>query len=289
MKNDISNFRRFGRYFVSDIRGCIASYGLTLALLGMMGLITDLIFGSVSFALDGDWIGADRSIRSTAFILCVCILIINMPVKCYGKITEKKVGSSWLMVPVSTFEKCLSMTVITTIVIPAAVIGVYLLMDMLACAVDPTCGKPLAEAISGLFHLLPNLSMTLEMDMSNYPYIEEFAKQVASPWLYIDDFIQVCLIFLLGAIFFKSGKSAKTILAVIAFGMFASIVISPFISKMFMNLIEQAQTVESPENLNALFSRGVFRHVTLLDTINDTITNLLLMTGIYFRIKTLKH
>ena len=58
---------------------------------------------------------------------------------------------------------------------------------------------------------------------------------------------------------------------------------------MFMNLIEQAQTVESPENLNALFSRGVFRHVALLDTINDTITNLLLMTGIYFRIKTLKH
>lgn len=289
MKNDIFNFRRFGRYFVSDIRGCIASYGLTLALLGMMGLITDLIFGSVSFALDGDWIGADRSIRSTAFILSVCILIINMPVKCYGKITDKKFGSSWLMVPVSTFEKFLSMTIITTVVVPVVVIGIYLLMDMFVCAVDATCGKPLAEAIAGLFHLLPNIGMTLDMDMSNYPYIENFAKQMSSPWLYIDDFIQVCLIFLLGAIFFKSGKSAKTILTVIAFGMFMSIAISPFMSKMLANLIEQAEAVESPENLNALFSTSIFRHAALLDTVNDTITNLLLLTGIYFRIKTLKH
>lgn len=289
MKNDIFNLRRFGRYFVSDIRGCIASYGLTLALISMMGMITDLIFGSFSFALDGEWIGADRSMRSMAFILCICILIINMPVKCYGKITDKKVGSSWLMVPVSTFEKFLSMVIITTVIVPVVIIGIYLLVDMLICAADATCGKPLVEAISGLFHLLPNISMTLEMDMSNYPHIEDFAKQMSSPWLYVDDFIQVCLIFLLGAIFFKSGKSAKTILAVIACGILISTAITPFMSKMFMSLIEQAQAVESPESLNALFSTGLFRHAALLDTINDTITNMLLLTGIYFRIKTLKH
>lgn len=289
MKNDIFNLKRFGRYFASDIRSCIANYGLTLALISMMGLITDLIFGSVSFALDRDWIGADRSMRSTAFILCVCILIINMPVKCYGKLTDKKAGSSWLMVPVSTFEKFLSMVIITTVVVPVGVIGVYLLMDMLVCAVDSTCGKPIVEAISGLFHLLPNIGMTLELDMSNYPYIEDFAKQMSSPWLYVDDFIMVCLTFLLGAIFFKSGKSAKTILAVIACGMFISMAVTPFMSKIFMSLIEQAQAVESPENLNALFSTGLFRHAALIDTINDTLTNLLLLTGIFFRIKTLKH
>jgi hypothetical protein len=289
MKNDIFNLRRFGRYFVSDIRGCIASYGLTLVLISMMGLITDLIFGSISFALDGDWIGADRGMRSMAFILSICILIINFPVKCYGKITDKKAGSSWLMVPVSTFEKFLSMIIITTVIVPVAVIGVYLLVDMLVCAADATCGKPLAEAISGLFHLLPNIGMTMELDMSNYPYIEEFAKQMSSPWLYIDDFIMVCLTFLLGAIFFKSGKSAKTFLAVIVCSTFTTMAVTPFMSKMFISLIEQAQAVESPENLNALFSTGIFRHAALIDTINDTLVNLVLLTGIFFRIKTLKH
>jgi hypothetical protein len=119
--------------------------------------------------------------------------------------------------------------------------------------------------------------------------MEDFAKQMSSPWLYVDDFIMVCLTFLLGAIFFKSGKSAKTILAVIACGMFISMAVTPFMSKMFMSLIEQAQAVESPENLNALFSTGLFRHAALIDTINDTLTNLLLLTGIFFRIKTLKH
>jgi len=38
-----------------------------------------------------------------------------------------------------------------------------------------------------------------------------------------------------------------------------------------------------------MFSLGIFRHVAIFDTINDTIVNLILLTGIYFRIKTLKH
>ena len=46
---------------------------------------------------------------------------------------------------------------------------------------------------------------------------------------------------------------------------------------------------ESPEAINEMFNMSIFRHAALYDTINDTIVNLILLTGIYFRIKTLKH
>jgi hypothetical protein len=47
--------------------------------------------------------------------------------------------------------------------------------------------------------------------------------------------------------------------------------------------------METPENLNNLFNTGLFRHAALIDTINDTLMNMALLTGIYFRVKTLKH
>ena len=37
------------------------------------------------------------------------------------------------------------------------------------------------------------------------------------------------------------------------------------------------------------FNCGFFRHFALIDTISDTLVNLTLMAGIWFRIKTLKH
>jgi hypothetical protein len=41
--------------------------------------------------------------------------------------------------------------------------------------------------------------------------------------------------------------------------------------------------------MNQLFGMSIFKHVALFDTINDTVINLALMAGIYFKIKTLKH
>ena len=36
MKNDIFNFRRFGKYFTSDIRTCTANYGLSLLTMAVL-------------------------------------------------------------------------------------------------------------------------------------------------------------------------------------------------------------------------------------------------------------
>jgi hypothetical protein len=38
-----------------------------------------------------------------------------------------------------------------------------------------------------------------------------------------------------------------------------------------------------------MFNNGLFRNFALIDTISDTLVNLAILTGIWFRIKTLKH
>ena len=38
-----------------------------------------------------------------------------------------------------------------------------------------------------------------------------------------------------------------------------------------------------------LFDNGFFKHLVLIDIISDTIVNVALLTGIWLRIKTLKH
>jgi hypothetical protein len=64
-------------------------------------------------------------------------------------------------------------------------------------------------------------------------------------------------------------------------------IVTPLINGLFADFFTTVN--ESPEALNDMFSLGIFRHAALYDTINDTIVNLILLTGIYFRIKTLKH
>ena len=38
-----------------------------------------------------------------------------------------------------------------------------------------------------------------------------------------------------------------------------------------------------------MLNNGLFRNFALIDTISDTLVNLAILTGIWFRIKTLKH
>ena len=288
MKKDIFNLSRFGKYFAADIRRCAANYGLPMALISLMGLFTYLLFGTFTLAMDGTWESADGSMRSFAFLLCTCILIVNMPVKCYGMVTDRKEGASWLMIPASTFEKFLSMTIMTAIAVPAVTIGAYLLTDMIICKADPACGTTLLAMIRDLFNLLGNFRISAQMELSEFPAISQFAEQMSSPWLYIDDAIQISLIFLFGAVFFKSGKTSKTILSVIVLAMAFSMAATPLMSHIFSSFTADLQ-METPENLNNLFSTGLFRHAALIDTVNDTMVNLALLAGIFFRVKTLKH
>ena len=287
--NDIFNIRRFGKYLTSDAVSCAANYGLSMLLISLMGVI--IYAGTIIMGLifNGTWAGPSLGFRVGTFGVSLLVLTLTMPVKCYGRITEKIFGSQWLMIPVSGFEKFLSMIIMTVIVIPMLTCGIYLGVDALICALDSTCGNGIFASFKALIDDFVEFSIASNSDMNQFPDLADFVKQVSCPWLYVDDMIGFFLITLTGAIIFKKSKTAKTILAYLAFTTVLGIIVTPIAGGFFNELSSMKISADSPEAINQIFRMGIFRHAALIDTINDTIFNMALMAIIYFRIKTLKH
>lgn len=294
MKNDIFNFNRFGKYFASDIRTCWSNFGLSLLTIALLFPVATYFITTVfNFVINSVWDGPDMGLRVFVFVVAMLCMIITMPVKCYGRITEKQYGSSWLMLPASRLEKFVSMFLLTCIIVPVAGIVLYLGMDALICALDHTCGKNLIaggmELIRGMGDL-QSLTMNFvdeNVTIEDAAVVQEILKQVNSPWLYVDEIFAMTLPFLLGAVFFKSGKTVKTFLALFAISTAISIAATPLMTNWAMNIFNNMN--DDPMAVLELFRNGFFKHLVLIDIISDTVTNLALMAGVWFRIKTLKH
>ena len=289
--NDIFNIRRFGRYLLSDIRNCMAGYGLSMALISLTGLIAYIITAGMSLIITGTWASPELEFRIVIFLVAGLVLFTSMPAKCYGGITEKRKGTSWLMVPVSATEKFLSMVIMTVFIVPLVTGGVYLAADAVICTIDPACGKSLIGAGSEFIETLMGIPEEVKNELSSLPALKDIITQMTNPLLYIDDIIMVSLSFLLGAVCFKKAKTAKTFLAIIVFSIAMGFIATPIIRSMFPDLINPANInmMMTDADLNTLFDSWIFRNAALIDTINDTVTNLALMAGIFFRIRTLKH
>lgn len=286
--NEIFNLRRFGKYFASDLRICASNYWLNILLISLMGLITYIGTVGMGLAFNGEWCGPQKGFRLFTFAVCMFVLMTTMPVKCYGKITEKRYGTSWLMIPVSTFEKVLSMILMTIFIAPAIFTGVYISIDTVICAFDKTCGAALIPSLAELREFL-KISIATDADMQQFPALAHFVKEIGNPWLYVDDIIGLLLWFLAGAVVFKSGKTAKSILAFIALSIVISVAVTPFMSDYMKEFAARATVMDSKEAVERLFELGILQHAALIDTINDTIFNLAMLACIFFRIKTLKH
>lgn len=294
MKNDIFNFRRFGKYFASDLMTCRANYGLSLLTISLVFPIAlYLIINVFHLIMESTWNGPDLGLRFFVFCVAMFCLIVTMPVKCYGKLTEKQYGSFWLTLPASKLEKFISMFIITCIIAPFAGAALYIGADALICAFDHTCGKNL---IAGSIEFVRKWSEMGEMTMNfvdetftieDATLTKELLEQLSSPLLYIDEIFGITLPFLLGAIYFKSGKTVKTILVLFAISTVSSIVMAPIVDSWSSELLENMNN--DPTAILEMFSNGLFKNLVLLDTVTDTIVNVALLTCIWFRIKTLKH
>ena len=214
---DIFNIRRFGKYFVSDLGSAAANFGLSLLLLSSAGVIVYLLMGFFSLITSGTWDGSGMAIRCATLAISYVVLMISMPPKCYGHLTDKRSGSTWLMIPASTLEKYLSMVLITILVIPAVFFGVYCGLDAILCAIDPNCGDSFFTVLGTIPSLLDEMPEIA---------VAEFVTDMMRPYSFIDDHIYGILVFLLGAICFKNNKSAKTILCLIGLSMGVSMIVS---------------------------------------------------------------
>ncbi len=292
MKKDIFNFRRFGKYFMSDIRTCTANYGLTLITISILSLLLVYVLTVGSgLMVDHVWEGPGIMARAMTFMVAMLAIVISMPVKSYGGLTEKKYGTFWLTIPASKMEKFAGIIIMSCIIAPLAGAVLFILSDAIICILDPTCGTPVISSITNLTVSVSE-AISADADLAQTPNLARFIRQITSPWLYIDDAFGLALPFVLGAISFKNSKTSKTILALVALGIFSSVIISPLILNMeWMNSINEinAEGITDIAGSELIFSHWIFRNIALADTISDTVANLAFMTAIYFRIKTLKH
>ena len=296
--NDIFNFRRFGRYFTSDFRTLIANYGLSLLTISILTPIaTYVLISGFKYLMGGSWEGPEVPVRTTIFIMMMVCLIVTMPVKCYGRLTEKQYGSFWLTLPASRLEKFLSMFIMTCIIAPVTGFAIFLGIDAILCAIDPACGEGLMATAVNYFGNAQKFineiggELTLNFGSEKIPVEDQaltldILREINNPWLYIDDFFGMSLPFLLGAIYFKKGKTVKTFLALAVIGTAASTIMVPATKEWAIRL---AESNDAESIIYNMFNAGFFRHFALIDTISDTLVNLALMAGIWFRIKTLKH
>lgn len=294
MKNDIFNFRRFGKYFATDFRTCCANYGLSLLTISLLSpLVLYVIIVTINQIMHNTWDGPDIGLRVFAFAVAMICMVVTMPVKCYGKITEKQYGSFWLTLPASRLEKFISMILMTCIIVPVSGALLYLGLDALICAFDHTCGQNL---FAGGTELLQRMGEAKDVTLSlidesitieDATLAQEIVRQMNNPWMYIDEIFCFTLPFLLGAVFFRNGKTVKTFIALFAISTVTGMICSPIMTNWVMEMFNNLN--EDPDAILQMFNNKLFKNLVLIDTVTDTVTNLALMVGIWFRIKTLKH
>jgi len=294
MKNDIFNFRRFGKYFTTDFKTCWANYGLSLLTISLLSpLVLYVIIVTINQIMHNAWDGPDLGLRVFAFAVAMICMVVTMPVKCYGKITEKQYGSFWLTLPASRLEKFISMILMTCIIVPVSGALLYLGLDALICAFDHTCGQNLFAGGTELLQRMGEAKdVTLNLidesiTIEDATLAQEIVRQMNNPWMYIDEIFCFTLPFLLGAVFFKNGKTVKTFIALFAISTVTGMICSPIMTNWVMEMFNNLN--EDPDAILQMFNNKLFKNLVLIDTVTDTVTNLALMAGIWLRIKTLKH
>jgi len=277
--NNTFDIRRFGNYFVSELRAAVSNFGITIGILSAMPVILYLFAGVFSVIFFGHWGASPLAARIPFFAVSIIVLLIAQPVSCYGKITQKQYGSSYALLPVSVLEKTLSMILICCLITPLCVVAVHCSLDALLCAIDSRCGESLVSLVGSL-----SSADFVQDALSELKAYDFDIAAFLSPLLYVDDIIQTSLLFLLGALMFKNNKVVKTILALILFSMVSSMILSPIMIGTGKNLME----TDDPTIILNRFG-WMFKNMALLDTINDTLVNLGLAVAVFFRIKTIKH
>lgn len=289
MNNEVLNMNRFGRYLVTDIKNAISKFGISLLVMATISLTGYLICGFFSMIVGTGWHSLGIIGRMMLFGISTLVVFLSAPSKIYGFLTDKREGSAYLMIPASSLEKTISMVIVTCIVLPLAFFAIYFSLDQIVCLIDGGCGVSIAMALnSGYTSLADNLS-NLPAEMKNI-----FPESVVNtwPWLYLDDMAQTLLIFLYGALIFKSSKPAKTIGCLILLSIVLSMITTPIIAHgafdKFKIAVESGMT---PDQIVDMFPgyAWMLKHAALVDTITDTVVNVGLFVLILFRVKRIKH
>lgn len=288
--NNIFSFSRFGKYLVSDLKRCTAQYGLSMLAIVSIGLVSYICVGALGLMSEGEWLSSNTLARAAYLSIASVVLIMTMPSKCYGFVTDKRAGSDWLMLPASTTEKFLSMMLNTLIIIPSAFLICWLIIDCIIVLADPGLETTIIAGARELFASICEIaaeSSEVDAIVSGY-LLEDGTFKTGIIFSAVDDIMWMTLTFLLGAVFFKTNKAAKTILTWIAVSMALSFIMTPLMIAVIGPEMINSINGSDPEVAIEFFNKW-FSNAMILDNILDITLLIGTATAIFFRIKTIKH
>lgn len=267
--NNIFSFGRFWKYFIHDLKNAKNYFLLSGIIIGIMPVLTYLVFEIFNVVALGHWQAGNVALQVISFALVLILGAYIFPAKVYGRITDQGAGSSWLMIPASTFEKWLSMMLICLVVLPVFLAVLCFGSDALLSALIPNYGR------SMMFYALESDSIIADT-------IGE-GIELNLPLLAFCEWTESILPFVLGAVLFKRAKVGKTFLALMALGM----VSTPVFTFIFGTSHIGPDVIESV--VNSVSVQQIFHKINIVISVYYLVFAVLLMALTYLRLKTIKH
>jgi len=274
--SDTFNFQRFSKFLKYDISRVYSNYGITLLIFICFPVLLyafNLILGLMSFS---GWNAPSQTMRLGVFFLMTMLLILFFPKNAFGYVTDKKKGSEFLLIPASTFEKFLSMLVISIIILPIIYLIGYVLVDYLLSLIDGSQ----SESILSLFNS-KKFDSSLDFEVFTPAWF-------GIPMIY-STFVLNILATTLGAIFFKHNKVVKTIIAIVVLSTLASVLFMT----LFYIICGTHNFALISDKINQYLANQTDKslefNVNLIINIVNTIEFIIFASLIYLRLKTLKH
>lgn len=272
--NNVFSAKRFGKYFLYDLNNAKNNFGISLLILGLLPVIVFmvselfcLLFGG-SFNLNPE---ATLPGRVTAAVTAVTVVVMVGPAKLYGHITEKRAGSSFLMLPASTFEKWLSMVLMTIIVMPLCFGIVYLCSDTIMGLIFPNSfGTPFTKLPAEYAEYFNNAvagDLNLHFNLGGIGF--------ANWCMYV-------LFFTLGTVVFKKAKVGKSILVLFVLGMLYSTILAAVIG------ISAGEDLEAFINFPDLDPEEAIRIFVNFCRVVMAVEIAALLALLYWRLRTIK-
>lgn len=271
MQKNFFDFQRFWTYFKYDFKQMGRNHVKAAIGFGFAGLIVYFLVVLFNLIFNGTWQGPGGESRWAVFVLA-CIALPFYYTRTYGYLTDKRKGSAWLMLPASTFEKWLSMMLLSLILLPVLFFASSFFVDWLICLLDPTVGKSMISTLTGKASDINSELVILNETYSTSWGIGSIAWPVAM------SFLSNLLYFLLCGLCFKRNK----ILGAIAVSIGISMVLSLIFSGLGSFGPEELETMvdETPASVQT-----ILRWCTAIGALIAAG----LSAGIYYRLKTLKH
>lgn len=272
MTNEVFNGQRFWTYFKYDLTQMWRNHVKAAIFIGLSGLILYVIGVSWHALFDHVWMAPGFPARVAVFGIA-CFALELYQTRTYGYLTERRKGSAWLMLPASTFEKWLSMILMTLVVIPVAFLGTYIAVDAILKLADPTYGELLIGAAQSALESLQN---SLVEANNQYSTTWNLGFMI---WPALAGFCTNFLYFLLCGISFKRHKILWAFIILFLLSSVSGVITT-------MLGMENSIDVDIDDFAQA---ESMIRHTISWVTAGGFALAACLAGGIFYRLKTLKH